>query len=99
MLTPAQIQQRLQELDEDLAMRQNLYEKAAERWYRVLRDREHRHAIEYMKAPGNTTDRREKAKEETALIGQMEEAEYQGLRAAIHVMELRVGVCVRTGAW
>jgi hypothetical protein len=49
-LTPAQIELRLQELEQDLAARQNLYEKAAENWYRVLRDREHRHAVEFMKS-------------------------------------------------
>jgi hypothetical protein len=88
-LTPAQIEQRLQELEQDLAARQNLYEAAAEKWYRVLRDREHRHAVEFMKAEGQITERKEKAKQETALIGMVEEAEYEGLKAAIRVMEQR----------
>lgn len=88
-LTPAQIEQRLQELEQDLAARQNLYEQAAEKWYRVLRDREHRHAVEFMKATGQITERKEKAKQETALIGMVEEAEYEGLKAAIRVMEQR----------
>jgi hypothetical protein len=88
-LTPAQIEQRLQELDEDLAKRQNLYESAAEKWYRVLREREHKHAVEFMKAEGQVTERKEKAREQTALIGMVEEAEYEGLKAAIRVMETR----------
>lgn len=88
-LTPAQIEQRLQELEQDLAARQNLYEQAAEKWYRALRDREHRHAVEFMKAEGQITERKEKAKQETALIGMVEEAEYEGLKAAIRVMEQR----------
>jgi hypothetical protein len=88
-LTPAQIEQRLEELERDLAARQNLYEAAAENWYRVLRTREHKHAVEFMKAEGQITERKEKAKQETALIGMVEEAEYEGLKAAIRVMEQR----------
>lgn len=88
-LTPAQIEQRLEEIERDLALRGPAYESAAEKWYRVLREREHKHAIEFIAALGNTTERREKAKQETALIGMVEEAEYEGLRAAIKVMETR----------
>lgn len=91
-LTPAQIQERLESIERDLALRQNLYEAAAEKWYRVLRDREHQHAVAFMRAEGNTTERRECAKQETALIGMVEEAEFEGLRAAIKVMEVRATI-------
>ncbi len=89
MLTPAQIEARLQELEQDLGNRQNLYGQAAENWHRILRDREHKHAVAFMSASGNTTERRETAKRETALIGMAEEAEYEGLRAVVKVMETR----------
>ncbi len=89
MLTPAQIQERLEAIEQDLGNRQNLYADSAEKWYRVLRDREHQHAVAFMSATGNTTERREEAKRQTALIGMVEEAEYEGLRAAIKVMETR----------
>ena len=92
MLTPAQIQERLEQIEQDLGNRQNLYEEAAERWYRILRDREHQHALAFIKAEGNTTERREYAKHQTALIGRVEEAEYEGLRAAIKVMETRATI-------
>jgi hypothetical protein len=88
-LTPAQIEERLQDIERDLAIRGPAYESAAERWYRVLREREHKHAIAFIGGEGNTTERREHAKRETALIGMVEEAEYEGLRAAIKVMETR----------
>ena len=55
MLTPAQIQERLEDIERDLALRQPLYQTAAEKWYRVLSDCEHKHAVEFMKAEGNTT--------------------------------------------
>ncbi len=89
MLTPAQIQERLEAIERDLGNRQNLYAEAAEKWHRILRDREHKHAIAFMSAAGNTTERREHAKQQTALIGAVEEAEFEGLRAAIKVMETR----------
>lgn len=88
-LTPAQIEQRLEDIERDLGNRQNLYAEAAEKWHRVLRDREHKHAVEFMKATGQITERKEQAKQQTALIGMTEEAEYEGLRAAIKVMETR----------
>lgn len=89
MMTPAQIQDRLESIEQDLGKRQNLYEEAAEKWYRILREREHTHAIEFMKGTGNTTERREHAKLASSLIGMSEEAEYEGLKAAIRVMEQR----------
>lgn len=88
-LTPAQIEERLQAIEQDLGVRQNAYGSAAENWYRVLRDREHRHALAFMAAEGNTTERREAAKRETALIGMAEEAEYEAMRAVVKVLEQR----------
>lgn len=92
-ITPAQIEERLHEIDGDLASRQNAYESAAERSHRAVRNREHQHALEFMRATGLTvTERREKARELTSLIGIEEEAEYEGLRAAIKVMETRANI-------
>lgn len=89
-MSPAEIEQRLQEIERDLATRENAYGSAAERWFRVCRKREHQHAVEFMKASGGTvTERKEQAREQTSLIGMEEEAEYEGLRAVIKVMETR----------
>lgn len=89
-LEPAEIEQRLQDLERDLGDRQNAYASAAEKSSRVCRKREHQHAVEFMKASGGTvTERKEQAREQTSLIGIHEEAEYEGLRAAIKVMETR----------
>lgn len=90
MLTLAQIEARLEEIERDLGDRQNAYENAAENWFRKLREREYRFAVEFMRASGETvTERREQARELTALLGLTEEAEYEGLKAAIRVMEQR----------
>jgi hypothetical protein len=89
-LTPAQIEQRLEDIEHDLGDRQNAYASASEKWHRACREREHQHAVEFMRAAGATvTERKEQARELTALIGITEEAEYEGLRAAIKVMETR----------
>lgn len=90
MLTPAQIEERLQGIEEDLAVRGNAYAKAAELWYRILRQREYQHAVEFMRAGGDSvTERKQHAAEQTALIGVTEEATWEGLRAAIKVLEAR----------
>lgn len=91
MLTLAQIEERLQDIEADLASRQNAYERAAERWHRALREREYRHAIEFMRAGAgkSVTERKEHAREQTWLIGVAEEATYEGLKSAIKVMEVR----------
>lgn len=92
-LTPAQLEDRLQEIEQDLADRQNAFASAAERWHRIARDREYRHAVEFMRAAGaSVTERKQAAAEQTALIGINEEAEYEALKAAIRVMELRAMV-------
>lgn len=89
-LEPAEIEQRLQELEQDLGHRQNAYASAAERSSLVCRKREHQHAVEFMKATGGTvTERKEQAREQTSLIGMEEEAEHEGLKAAIKVMDTR----------
>lgn len=89
-LTPAQIEQRLQELEQDLGDRQNAYANASEKWHRALREREYQHALAFMQASGSTvTERKEQARVATALLGITEEAEYEGLRAAVKVMETR----------
>lgn len=92
-LSPAELEDRLQEIERDLGHRQNAYASASEKAHTVIREREYRHAVEFMRATGSTvTERKQAAAEATALLGVTEEAEYEGLKAAIRVMELRAMV-------
>lgn len=90
--TPQQIMERLEALDVDLANRQQTYEDAALAWYRLKRDREHREAVETIKADGPVDIRKATGKREAALIGQEEEALFEAVRAVMRTIETRVSI-------
>lgn len=89
-MDPAEIIVRLEELEQDLASRQNDYESAAGKWHAVAREREYLYAMQFMRAPGSTvTERKQHAAEHVGMIGASEEADYEALKAALRVMEIR----------
>lgn len=87
--TPQQIMERLEEIEEDLGERQNRLETAALDWYRVVRDRDLKHAQAYMAADGQVTDKKQAALLASSHIGVEEEAAYESLKAACRVLETR----------
>lgn len=91
MLTPAQIIERLEQIDADLAERQNEYEQVAEDWTRAKREKELAWARAYTMASGakNVTDRKAAAIEASELIGLDAEARYTGLRGVVEVLTTR----------
>ncbi len=96
-ISPAAIQQRLEDIEADLAHRQNDYAKAAEDKHRVIRDYELRHARAFMAANGDTVNERKAqalialAASDDGIYEAMKTAEgsYEGLRAAVKVLEQR----------
>lgn len=90
--TPQQIQKRLEEIEQDLAVRQNAYEDAARKWFiklgTITRDR----ALAYRKAEGTSTEKREAANELHGVDGATEQAEYEALRAVVKVLEQRATI-------
>jgi hypothetical protein len=92
MLTPQEIIARLEEIEQDLASRQNEYAEAAEAWVRKDREREQKNAEAYMAATGQVTDRKAAASNESATIGMEEEARYVGVRAVVKVLETRATI-------
>lgn len=92
MLTPAQIMQRLEDIETDLAQRQNEYAEAAEDWTRQNREKEKTWAEAYLKADGQVTDRKAAAIEASCHIGQDAEARYVALKAAVGVLETRATI-------
>jgi hypothetical protein len=60
-LTPAQIEQRLQDIEQDMGLRANEYEQAAEDVARCLRAWEKRFAFARVKATGSDADARKAA--------------------------------------
>lgn len=92
MLEPFQIIERLEEIEEDLAKRQNVLESAAERWFKAKRDREKKRAIAFLSAQGTVAERQAIADRETATDGKAEEAEYEAVRAVVRVLETRASI-------
>lgn len=94
MNSPAEVQARLNAIDADLALRQNVYEAAALAWYRVLRDREYAHAVAFLKASdeGSVTAQKARATVETGLMGKEEEALYESMKAVMRTLETRATI-------
>lgn len=92
MLTPAQIMQRLEDIEQDLGQRQNEYAQAAEGWTRQNREKEKAWAEAYLKADGQVTDRKAAAVQASCHIGAEDEAAYVALKAAMSVLETRASI-------
>jgi len=90
VLSPAQIIERLEAIDQDLQTRQNEFEEAAEAWTRKKREKELSWARAYMSASGKeVTTRKAAAKLESENVGLEEEAKYEGLKAVMDVLQTR----------
>lgn len=92
MLSPAQIMQRLEDIEADLGNRQNDLAQAAENWTRQNREKEKAWAEAYLKADGQVTDRKAAAIQASCDIGQDDEACYVALKAAVAVLETRATI-------
>ena len=96
-LSYSQIIERLEEIEADLGERQNEYEAAADDVRRLAREFQLREAHAFMAAKGDTATER-KAKATIALAAAEDgiwermgaaEGRYEGLRAAVRVLEQR----------
>lgn len=92
LTAPASVIDRLEEIDQDLAKRQNSFEAAAFAWFRAKRDREKRRAIEFLSAQGTVAERSAIADRETATMGALEEAEFEAIKAVVRVLETRASI-------
>lgn len=96
LASPQQVIARLQEIEHDLAERQNDWEEAAADRARLIRDWEHRYALCMKKAQGPNSEARKAAAfvmaaEMDDLYRHLTEAEstYEALRAVVKVLETR----------
>ena len=97
MNDPAAILRNLQEIEKDLADRQNDFSKAAGARARLIREVEYEQAVAFKSAPGNTTEKRERAK---VAVGESQEykdltaaeSTYDACKAAIGVLETRASI-------
>lgn len=97
--TPGQVMARLTQIENDLAARQNEYEKAAEDRARLVRDWEKRLAIHGRSAKGSSADVRKAvalgmAIEQDDLYGRLSDAEarFEALKVVVRVLETRATI-------
>lgn len=90
--TPQAVQARLEEIDRDLGVRQNVLESAALAWFRAKRDREQRWARAYIEAEGPMHVRKAQADLAVATVGLVEEAEYEAVKGVVRVLETRASI-------
>jgi hypothetical protein len=90
--TPQAVMTRLAEIENDLALRQNLLEQAALNWYRAKRDKEKDRAVKFLASEGTVAERQALADQATAIDGKEEEALYESLRAVVRTLETRATI-------
>lgn len=90
--SPSAIMQRLAEIENDLALRQNAWEAAALAWFKAKRDREKAHAIAFLGAEGTVAERTAIADRATATEGAQDEALYESMKAVVRTLETRASI-------
>lgn len=90
--SPAVVQQRLEEIDEQLAFAVMHLEQTALAWFRARRDREVEEARAYASATGPATERKVVAVAAGAQIGVAEEAAWEARKLLVRVLESRANV-------
>lgn len=89
---PGNVMARLEDIEADLAVRQNAFESAARKWFAMQGDLRKDWASAFLTADGNTTEKRAAADKQMAGRGGAEQAEYEAMRAVVKVLEVRATV-------
>lgn len=90
--SPALVQQRLEDIDGQLAQALNGMEDAALEWFRCKRDREVEKARAYAEAEGPATERKIVADAFAATVGVDEEARWESRKLVVRLLESRANV-------
>lgn len=91
---PQAVMERLAEIENDLAIRQNLYEQAAGDWFKAQRDIKREWATALLASEaGTVTEKKAEADIVAATCpGAERESEYVALKAVIGVLETRATI-------
>jgi len=92
MRTPAEITQRLEDIDDDLQNRLAELETAAYDWFVKKAERERLIAAAFMSAEGSVAERQARAKRDHAEVGKEEEASYEAKKAVMRTLETRASI-------
>lgn len=90
--TPAVVQERLADIENDLAARQIDFEQAALDHFRSKREKEKARADAFLGAEGTVAERTAIAESETALIGMEHEGRWEGLKGVVRVLDTRAAI-------
>lgn len=90
--TSGAVLRRLEQIEADLAERQNFFEDAAMEWFKAKRDKERARADAFLRAVGTVAERNAEADRETALMGVEAEAQYEAMKAVTRVLETRASI-------
>jgi hypothetical protein len=89
---PGAVLAKLEQIDADLAQRQNEIEAAAEAWFTAKREKERDWAEAYVTATGPVPARKAYADRATWNVGLECEARYEALKAVVRVLETRASI-------
>lgn len=92
LASPQAVMDRLAEIENDLALRQNTLESAGLAWFKAKREKEHARAVAFLAAEGTVAERSAIADRDTALDGRESEAEWEAVRAVVRVLETRANI-------
>lgn len=92
LTSPGAVQARLDEIETDLAMRQNEFEQAALEHFGSKRLKEKAKAEAFLSAEGTVAERSAKADVAAALIGMDDEAKYEGLKGVVRLLDTRAAI-------
>jgi hypothetical protein len=89
---PAAVQERLEEIDDRLAILSNDLEDAALDWFRVKRKREKEWAQAFIGGEGTAANRKAEADLAVADVGVDEEAAWEGKKAVSRTLDTRAAI-------
>jgi hypothetical protein len=90
--SPQQVEERLNEIDRDLAILQNAIEQAAWEWFQGKRDREKARAEAFLASDGPVAEREAIAIRDTVQLYREEEASWEAKKSKLKVLEARLSV-------
>jgi hypothetical protein len=89
---PGAVQARLEEIEWDLAVRQQQYEEAALAYWKSKRDKEKLRAESFLEAEGTVAERTARAERATAHIGMEDEARWEALKGVTRTLDTRAAI-------
>lgn len=87
--SPAQVMERLDAIDRDMAERLPRLEAAAQEHFLAKREKEKKRAEVFLTTEGTVAERNASADRLTAETGKTAEAEYEAIKAVVRVLEAR----------